>query len=499
MSQQPSYGPSPDQRPPQIWDTGLRPPRPPSEAPGFGPPPPAFGPPADGPGLPGDGGGPPRGGGAGTRRTALIITLALVLVAGLGTAGWLLMAGGEDRPEGAPLPKHRTASRIAWEEPVPTLEDSVQPTSGTWFTDRYVAKALPNKVVAYDLASGDRAWTVPLDGVVCATSTEAVAGRAAVQHGEGCRKLTVIDLEKKRELWTDELHDPTDPENFMEGELALSEKLVVLTSGSGSAAYRIDNKKKVYRDNGYVEDCSLSAAAGEESGKSLLVVASCGEAGGRQVWALDPETARRKNVWDVPDNLDVTNILSTSPPVIALQSQQAESVEYILRLRPGNRKPTKISVGEKGQYLCANDSPRCSDIVVTDDTVYLSGPTHESYGDGATLMNEVVAYDLGTGKSKRLLEPDNKRELEPFAVLDGDLIAYEPPTEEKGGVLLRYDAETGKRTVYERHPDWSSERESAIEQDAVPLLHRGMFFLAAEEIYSREEGESPKPLIAAFR
>ncbi|MEU6079880.1 hypothetical protein [Streptomyces sp. NPDC047108] len=67
-------------------------------------------------------------------------------------------------------------------------------------------------------------------------------------------------------------------------------------------------------------------------------------------------------------------------------------------------------------------------------------------------------------------------------------------------MLLRFDAESGKLSVYERHPDWSSEKEYAISQDAFPFLHQGMFLLSGEEIYEqvgpgdgRAEVELPVP------
>lgn len=87
----------------------------------------------------------------------------------------------------------------------------------------------------------------------------------------------------------------------------------------------------------------------------------------------------------------------------------------------------------------------------------------------------------------------------PGGRVPGDLVAYQPPTAEKGGALLRFDGATGRRSVYERHPAATSEREGELLRNAVPYLYRGMFFLAAAEIYEWEEGDPETALIAAFR
>ncbi|MGW7520342.1 outer membrane protein assembly factor BamB family protein [Streptomyces sp. NPDC054796] len=495
---QPPPRPAMPPRPPHLWEGS--PSAHPSHhpiAPGeFGPPPsppPEFGPPPTGSPGPGGSTGPARG----RRRTVALVLAALLVVAGLGAGGWALFgpsSAGDD--EAAERPPHRTRTELAWSEDAEAPDEGVLDTPGTWFTDAHAVKAQPERVVALGLADGERDWSLPLDGTLCGTSLESVAGRAAVQHGPGCTELTLLDLDKGRELWTRRLSDPFDPGRFEAGELAVTRNTVAISSVSGSAVYRISDRKKVYDDGGTADGCH---PVGVRGGEALVARVQCGGANAGQVWGFDPETGERAWKWEAPRGLDIAKIVATSPAVVGMQTESSDGAEFLMRLGDEGREPVKMEMQRQNAYLCSNPTALCTDVVVGDGAVYVPGETHSSHGDGSATVNEVIAYDLETGKVKWSGEPEDKRELAPVATLDGDLIAYETATQEKGGALLRFDGETGERSVYERHPVATSERESDMADDAVPLLHQGMFFLAAEEIYGRDRGEEAKSLLAAFR
>ncbi|MEU4686275.1 hypothetical protein [Streptomyces xinghaiensis] len=420
---------------------------------------------------------------------------AVLLTALAGGGAWLLYGNGEEPGAGAPLPGHRKNAGIAWERPAPRIP-GVQETPGTWFTEETAVRVALTEVVGLRLDTGKRTWRVPLRGVACATSAEAVAGRAAVQHGHACELLTVLDLEKGAALWTRRVEPPadTDPEPW---ELAVTERTVTVAAQGATTVYRIADRKAVQQLNRSADPCRAHGVTG---GRRLVARAWCDD-GTTWIWVLDPATGKREWTWRVPSGLTVQGIPSVAPLVVALERDVMGGTHSLYHLPGKGEQPVAVDLGrdaDRETGLC-EDVTVCPGAVVGERTLYVRGVTHDSVGDSSARENAVVAYDLRTGKAAWAGEPEAKRNLRPVAEFRGDLIAYEPPTAEKGGALLRYDGRTGRRSVYERHPAATSERESEIARNAVPHLHRGMFFLAAAEIYEWEEGDPETVLIAAFR
>ncbi|WP_158711047.1 PQQ-binding-like beta-propeller repeat protein [Streptomyces albus] len=425
--------------------------------------------------------------------------LAAVLVTLLAGGGaWLLYGDGDSGEDGEALPPHRQNAALAWEQPVPRVP-LVEETPTTWFTEKFVVKVPVTEVAGFRRDTGKRAWRVPLRGVTCGTSVEAAAGRAAVRHGLSCELLTVIDLARGEALWTRKLPVPagTEPDTVDPGRLAVTEEAVAVVLEESATVFRIADQKVLQRLDRLDGSCGVKSVRG---GAVLVARAACD---GRQVvWVHDPVTGEREWAWPVPAGLQVEGFPSASPLVVTLHRDITEGTHSVYHL-PGKGKPAvPIDMGrnvDREAGLCEHVTPRCPGAVAGERTLYLQGPKHASPGDSSAQENEVVAFDLRTGKAMWAAKPEAKRELVPVAELQGDLIAYEPATPEKGGALLRYDGGTGRRSVYERHPSLTSEREREVARNAAPLLDRGMFFLSAEDVYPWEEGEPEPALVAAFR
>ncbi|KNE79867.1 hypothetical protein ADZ36_25310 [Streptomyces fradiae] len=422
--------------------------------------------------------------------------LATVLAGG---GAWLLYGDGDgdgEKPSaGAPLPGHRKNAEIAWERPAPRIPD-VRDTPGTWFTAETVVKAALTEVAGHRLDTGKKEWRVPLRGVACATSGEAVAGRAAVQHGHACELLTVVDLEQGTALWTRRVPVPADagPEPW---ELAVTEQTVAVAAQRVTTVYRIADRKAVQQLNRSGDTCRAHGVTG---GSRLVARAWCDD-GTKWIRVHDPATGKREWSWRVPDGLRVQGIPSVEPLVVVLEGDAAAGTHSVHHLPGEGEPPVVMDLGrdaDRETGLC-EDVTVCPGAVAGGRTLYVRGVTRDSLGDSSASENAVIAYDLRTGRARWAGEPEAKRTLRPVAEFQGDLVAYEPPTAEKGGALLRFDGATGRRSVYERHPAATSEREGELVRNAVPYLHRGMFFLAAAEIYEWEEGDPETALIAAFR
>lgn len=261
---------------------------------------------------------PPAGGRRGGARLLAVVAAVLATVLAGGGA-WLLYGDGdgEEPTADAPLPGHRKNAEIAWERPAPRIPD-VRDTPGTWFTAETVAKAALTEVAGHRLDTGKKEWRVPLRGVACATSAEAVAGRAAVQHGHACELLTVVDLEQGTALWTRRVPVPAgaDPEPW---ELAVTEQTVAVAAQGVTTVYRIADRKAVQQLNRSEDTCRAHGVTG---GSRLVARAWCDD-GTKWIRVHDPATGKREWSWRVPDGLRVQGIPSVEPLVVVLEGDAA--------------------------------------------------------------------------------------------------------------------------------------------------------------------------------
>ncbi|MCC5035832.1 hypothetical protein DMH02_022115 [Streptomyces sp. WAC 00631] len=128
---------------------------------------------------------------------------------------------------------------------------------------------------------------------------------------------------------------------------------------------------------------------------------------------------------------------------------------------------------------------------MADDTLYLPTKPAETDSDAGTEFNRLAAFDLATGDVKWSAAAGDKRTVIPVDVdVDGgNVIGYAEPTGESGGRLLRFDADSGKASLYQQHPDSENERDAYYPRHP-PLdvyLDRGQFFIVCESLTGSEE------------
>src|SRR5690606_25766714 len=131
------------------------------------------------------------------------------------------------------------------------------------------------------------------------------------------------------------------------------------------------------------------------------------------------------------------------------------------------------------------DLTRCTNVVVTDDTLYVRqspGPDADAAGTAP-----VVALDLATGRIRRTTDNRDGNHLFPIAMDGSRLIAAQPRTAGKGGRrprLVAIDAATGRIRIM-----WSlgNKADFWLRSSAHRTYSAGRLFLTKSLVTGKEE------------
>ncbi|MER5974190.1 PQQ-binding-like beta-propeller repeat protein [Streptomyces sp. NPDC002055] len=499
---QPSHGPynPPSQ---QGW-TGPNPYA--QQAPQYGgqaPPPPGF--PPQAPQSP-----PPGPPGRRARRGLIALVVGIVVaLAGVGGGAWLYLGGDsggshQAKPKPRPEHPHKLHSGIDWKAPAPKgkIVDYVASDGrGTWFTDRAVIKQEIKTVKAYDRKSGDVLWTVPLPGDICGDRTPPAGGTLALTFkAKGvCNQLTLIDLADHRRLWTTPLAaEYEDGKAVQYVSSARSGDALIIAGERSLERRRLSDGGKEWsvpvRDGWYqgsvVGGDRLLSTTYKVRGKQTLA---------REVQEIDPRDGSATWTWPVPKGQRVASFVSTSPVVIGLAERDAFQVDQFIALDAKGDQRSRISIAKKGvrdkegrlelAYEPWCDMVGCDAAVVADDTLYL--PTEDMTSeDSEWEYNKLVAFRLDNGRLKWSKDAGAKRTALPVGIDGDNVIAYSTPTGESGGKLVRFNLASGKKSLYQQHPDSESEDERDAYGIGTPnelYLDRGQFFIVTETLTGSEK------------
>lgn len=412
--------------------------------------------------------------------------------AGGGSGGGNPNGGGTDPAAGGGGRPADADAKAILNVPYPKIEGDSVSVPGQWVTAKTYAKPHIHSIVGYHVSSGKQAWKMPLPGQVCATSKHITAdGRTAVVFQDGkkkpggttpsCSRIAVIDVDSGKKAWERKL--PSDRLIGSGMSVTLSGNTVAVSWIGGSAGYRLDGKELWHNGDG--ASCRVGGYAG---GRALVAVTGCpsGVIGPFKVQKLDPDSGKAQWTFDVPSGIKSVNVVSTDPVVIAIGAGSSLTTD-IMALDDRGKLRSRVSVergdeGPKYNPHCSVGTESCKTVAVDKDTLYLPSREHSGKSDyGRT--NEIIAFDLGTGKPKWKSDAGEKRTILPLR-MDGDvLIAYRQPTYDSGGQILGIDPASGKQTVYLRMPNDTSESESRLSPEYNDTLYaHGRLFLSDDSL-----------------
>ncbi|MCG3041771.1 PQQ-like beta-propeller repeat protein [Streptomyces sp. S1A] len=527
----PSYGypqyPAPPQQPPQQ-------PPPPPQQPPAGPPQPGVPPHGQyghGYGYGGYGqypqqpapgaGGQPTAGGGGGKGKVLAIVAAVVAVLLLAGGGVWFLTGDEgektarknaDTGDGAEAGKEdgsgekkdgterKGRAELAWKvDPaeLPDLDRLVFESHGTWFAGGNLVNASFDAVTAYDMETGEEAWSIDLTrGPKCVATPRSSDGKAVLQWGRRCEKVMAIDLVRGKELWRKDLpSEDSDMNEFGSTEMALSGGTVAAAWNGNAVGYDLDTGKRLWETEEN-SDCGDTSYVG---GSRLIAKVEC-DYGQKQSLQLVEEDGGKGWEWKAPGETEIVHIYSVDPPVFGVRAGDSIEITDIMILDDKGKQRSKITIPEKRyRFICEGITlAGCFNVVVdkANDALYLQ--TYLIAGENGTTA-DIEAFNLSDGKPKWRSEPTGERLASPLTMHDGKLMGYETYPMAKAGVLTLIDPETGEASPYMELPaeEEDAQRSIAATGSGRPYWQDGGLFLVRHTYY--DDAGSNKGGILAFR
>ncbi|MEU8903318.1 PQQ-binding-like beta-propeller repeat protein [Streptomyces mirabilis] len=479
----------------------------------------------------------PQGGGGGRKPNsqvviivAAVVAVALIIGGGVwyansgkddsknnssgtsgGTGGKGGSGGGTTGSTGKEKVPANTTSKVLFQVPAPAVpaESSVS-TVGSWLTDKVYAKSGDAEINGYDPDSGAKLWTIKLPGPVCTASRHTTdSGRTALVYepamptkakpSHGCSEVSALDLAAGKLLWTKSVKSGDQKTSL--NNVTTSANTVAVGSTNGGAAFDISTGKALWAPKP-TDSCY---DAGYGGGDKLVAVRKCGEYGSTRqlhIQTIDPTSGKVISEYKMSPGIEYASVVSTNPLVVAADVGDSAgdgsgiSDFFSIDNKTGQLR-TRISAPGKTYAAKCDGITRiegCAKLAVGNDRLYI--PTEQHDGGQSGRINEIVAFDLGTGKQTgQRADAGDGYDISPLRMDGGNLLAYKRPPYDKGGQIVSIDGTSFKETKLLENPATQAVRdaETSMLPDYAEILysegHLYMSAIYAHKPYSTSEKE----------
>ncbi|MFG2620554.1 PQQ-binding-like beta-propeller repeat protein [Streptomyces sp. NPDC048507] len=504
--------PQQHQQPPHQQQPPQQPPYP--QQGGYGFPPPGMPPTVPVPPVPGG----PAGG---RRRTAVVIAAAVAGVLVLGTGAWFAFGtdGGSDpkppvaqgstaadpKPSGSPSVDDGDGSGNggpdqgdlnAGRKPG---EDKVQwfktaklqgpgagiPAKGQWVVADTVVKTLDKGFVGYAVADGKEKWKLDVRTEICGFTDQTTPdGKTVVlvKDGDGsganCNQMKLVDLSAGKEVWSKEVPKEGLFASAIDASVAFTGETVIVNRTGGTGAYRLATGERIFSGTG-PEGCQPGAyAAG--NGKLIGIATCLDDDHTVEVQDADPLTGKKTWSYRLPKGYQVSAVYSVNPTVIDASNRDTKQ-RAIISLGPDGQKRATMTAEGSFAVNCGGSSgteglQNCAGRAVDGDTLYLSTGTDAGTG------NEIVAFDLASGKAKWRAAAGDKRTYTPVKAAGGQLTAYRTGAGDAPGEIVSLAAGGGEPKVLLRLPSGPAAEIENSFMFAKRSYEGGRFFLSVTSL-----------------
>ncbi|MFD3620003.1 PQQ-binding-like beta-propeller repeat protein [Streptomyces sp. NPDC058676] len=337
--------------------------------------------------------------------------------------------------------------------------------TGTWATGRTFAKTVGNRITGYRISTNRQAWKLTFPGSVCAaTPHTTVDGRTAVAFSSEptrtdpsggtmsgpCDRIAMFDIDTGKRLWHVELPE----KRLVPARVTMTRGKVVAAWGDGSAAYAMTNGKRLWSHTAG----SVCGDSGYSGGKALVRVVKCGNADNRRfrVEGTDPGTGKPLWTYAVAPGVQDVRLISSSPVVIAVAAGDLVITDLISLGDQGEFRAT-VSVPVQTYVTKCGDGidvtgpiETCDAVVVDERKLYVATQARDSGTVSAhgQVANEIVAFDLATGKSVGKFDARVGRPMYPVRMSGDRLIAVRESTSaHTPSAAVSIDPRSGKETL----------------------------------------------------
>ncbi|MEV3990335.1 PQQ-binding-like beta-propeller repeat protein [Streptomyces sp. NPDC049837] len=368
---------------------------------------------------------------------------------------------------------------------------------GPWVVGDTVVKAMYKSVVGYSVADGKKKWEVPFTTEVCtAPAAPAADGTIVIgvndKAGEkaDCTVLQQIDLKTGKAGWKKPVPQGTGFNALSDMTLAIS-GTTVTAAGTGNAhGFSLADGKHLFGTPD--ADCKPFAYAG---GPKLIAASSCrtGDYNKTQheVSEVDPATGKPKWTYKLPANWEVTKVFSVSPLVISTEEPDSKKWSIVALTDAGKLRSTLDGGKDKfnpkcgGSFVVFGENLQgCIGVAADANTFYMSTePTQLTNG-----TNDVVAFDLNTGKPKWRAPAGPQRTMTPLRMEGGEVLMYMEGSWDRGGAVATLAPTGGSPKVLLQHPASTAEIESDFYSPRYAYAD-GRFFIASGRVSARNDTE----------
>ncbi|MER5311400.1 PQQ-binding-like beta-propeller repeat protein [Streptomyces sp. NPDC002773] len=458
------------------------------------------------PGYPGAPTPPPSGGGL-KGRTGVVaaVAAAAVLVAAVTT--WAVV-GGDDEKDPVALPTATAPVTSSSGAPAPTesvdkgdgsgdgsngeedlnagrqageakinylLKNNVDlPRNGAdvlgpWIIGDTVVKAMYKSIDGYSLSDGSAKWHIDVPFELCAAPPAPAANGTMVfaygdsaKDGAKCTELQQIDLKTGKKGWKKSVPKATGLFAFSDNTLAISGNTVTAAGSSTAYGFSLTDGKQLFK--GATTGCKPFAYAG---GSKLIAAMDCPSGSTTKkvqaVGEVDPATGKPRFTFQLEADWEVDKVYSVDPLVVSA-TQREQKKWTIFALDAKGKLRSQIQGGKDkfapscgGSFVVFGKNLQgCTGVAADANTFYMS--TETSYGK----PNEVVAFDLKTGKAKWRSKAPGEQSMIPLRMEGGQVLVYVDPAYDKGGAVATIAPTGGAPKILLQHPASSAQVESSF-------------------------------------
>lgn len=475
---------------------------------------------------------PPGGSGGGnffTSKPGIIIAAAVAGLLVIGGGSWFALSGEDKKPDGKNVSKS--------DDPTPTGSESVDQGDGSgdgreanddlnagrkpgeakvmfltkndvdlprngaeafgpWVVGDTVVKGMYKEVVGYSATDGKKKWTVPLSAEICSAPSQTTTdGKIVVGVKDGltekakCLDLQMIDLKTGKAGWKKPIPKASGAfSSLSDFTLSISGNTLAAGGTGNSYGFSVTDGRQLFK--GPTEGCKPFAFAG---GPKLLAAASCPTSDydkpKHQLSEVDPTTGKAKWTFNAPVGWEIDKVYSASPLVVSLTQREPKKWS-IVALKDNGTVRSQIAGGkDKFQPRCGGafvifgqNLEGCTGVAADATNFYMA--TEAAYGTA----NEVVAFNLNTGKAAWRSSADGKRQMTPLRTEGGNVLVYMSASYDAGGAVATIAPTGGAPKVLLQHPASTAQIESSFYSPKL-VYADGRFFIASGRVSAGNDAE----------
>ncbi|APS21093.1 hypothetical protein TK78_20825 [Streptomyces sp. Tue 6075] len=389
---------------------------------------------------------------------------------------------------------------------------------GPWIAGGIVAKAMYRTVSGYSLEDGSQKWSLRLPTDVCAAPTRPTADgkiviglltETSADADENCDKLQMIDLATGEAGWSETIDRVVRNDALRYVVMAISGDVVTIGGLGRAEAYRVSDGKHLWgRPPG---PCEVQGFAG---GSVMLASVLCpsqskGESD-EEVRRIDPVTGRTLWTHKVEKGWNVDAFHSVDPPVIFLRKGPLVGGTSAIAVLnddgtfrsqpvPGGDAPEGRCPGRERQLGWNLDTCTGAAVDTGTDTLYVATKRRSA---GRSSTNDVVAFDMSTGKKKWKVPSPATQTLMPLRVEGGKALMYlsppDPKTKDVGGGIMALGPQGGTPQPVLRHPASAAATERAFDEPIVLHADGRSLLMLPDVLGETDEEEMEMRTMIAF-